>query len=128
MPVCNHLSPHQPIHPQKHTHTRSHTHAVAQPVESCLLATLPEHLNAEVVLGTVQDIPAAVSWVKSTFLFARVYRNPQHYGCAGVHDTGWHRAGMGTRAWARFRFYSNLLEPMSRAGGGVLPPSRCIML
>jgi ATP-dependent DNA helicase HFM1/MER3 len=52
-----------------------------QVVESCLMANLPEHLNAEIVLGTIQDVPQAVAWIKSTFLFTRVRANPQHYGC-----------------------------------------------
>jgi hypothetical protein len=45
------------------------------------MANLPEHLNAEIVLGTIQDVPQAVAWIKSTFLFTRVRANPQHYGC-----------------------------------------------
>lgn len=51
-----------------------------QVVESCLMATLPEHLNAEIVLGTVKDVSQAIAWIRSTFLFTRVRANPQHYG------------------------------------------------
>jgi ATP-dependent DNA helicase HFM1/MER3 len=51
-----------------------------QVVESCLLTNLPEHLNAEIVLGSIQDVAQAVAWIKSTFLFTRVRANPQHYG------------------------------------------------
>jgi hypothetical protein len=51
-----------------------------QVVESCLLSTLPEHLMAEVVLGTVKDVAQAIAWIRSTFLFTRVRANPQHYG------------------------------------------------
>lgn len=39
-----------------------------------------EHLNAEVVLGTVTDLPAAVDWIRSTFLFVRANRHPRQYG------------------------------------------------
>ena len=51
-----------------------------QAVESCLMSNLAEHLNAELVLGTVQDVPGAINWIKSSFLYTRVRSNPQHYG------------------------------------------------
>lgn len=51
-----------------------------QVVESCLLSTLPEHLNAEIMLGTIKDVSQAIAWIRSTFLFTRVRANPQHYG------------------------------------------------
>eukprot|EP00775_Hariotina_reticulata_P011878 gene11878-12022_t len=57
-----------------------------QAVESCLMASLPEHLNAEVVLGTITDVTEAIAWIKSTFLFVRARANPQHYGPATLFD------------------------------------------
>ncbi|KAF8067393.1 MER3 [Scenedesmus sp. PABB004] len=51
-----------------------------QAVESCLASTLAEQLLAEVVLGTVRDVPGAIAWLKSTFLYVRVRSNPGHYG------------------------------------------------
>ncbi|WIA13166.1 hypothetical protein OEZ85_006758 [Tetradesmus obliquus] len=51
-----------------------------QPVESCLMSNLAEHMNAEIVLGTIKDVPGAIQWIKSSFLFTRVRSNPQHYG------------------------------------------------
>lgn len=51
-----------------------------QAVESCLMANLAEHLNAELVLGTIQDVAGAIQWFKSSFLYRRVRSNPQHYG------------------------------------------------
>lgn len=54
--------------------------ACVQAVESCLMSSLPEHLNAEVVLGTISDVAEAIAWLKSTFLFTRIRRNPQRYG------------------------------------------------
>lgn len=54
--------------------------ASLQVVESCLLTNLPEHLLAEVVLGSIQDMAQAITWIRSTFLFTRVRANPQHYG------------------------------------------------
>ena len=40
---------------------------------------LVEHLNAEIVLGTINDYSVALDWLKSTFLYVRVMRNPKHY-------------------------------------------------
>ncbi|KIW93164.1 uncharacterized protein Z519_05769 [Cladophialophora bantiana CBS 173.52] len=48
-------------------------------LESCLHQNLIEHLNAEVVLGTVHDIATAKQWLASTFFYVRLKRNPSHY-------------------------------------------------
>jgi len=50
------------------------------PVESQLIKTLPDHLNAEVVLGTVQNLEEAAEWLSYTFLYIRMLRNPTLYG------------------------------------------------
>ena len=50
-----------------------------QTVESYLHQNLIEHLNAEVVLGTIEEVAVALKWIKSTFLYVRVRRNPSHY-------------------------------------------------
>lgn len=50
------------------------------PVESQLIKTLPNHLNAEVVLGSVQTIEEAVDWLCYTFLYVRMLQNPTLYG------------------------------------------------
>ncbi|KAI8467024.1 MAG: hypothetical protein J3K34DRAFT_47254 [Monoraphidium minutum] len=49
-------------------------------VESCLLEAVGEHLNAEVVLGTVRDVSLAIAWLKTTFLYVRIRTNPGRYG------------------------------------------------
>ena len=41
---------------------------------------LTEHLNAEIVLHTISDISVAVEWLRYTFLYIRVFKNPKHYG------------------------------------------------
>lgn len=51
-------------------------------VESHLNACLLEHLNAEVALGTIANVELALQWLKSTFLWVRVAKNPQRYGLA----------------------------------------------
>lgn len=49
-------------------------------IESSLHKNLMEHLNAEIVLSTITDISVAVEWLKHTFLYIRVMKNPKHYG------------------------------------------------
>ncbi|KAF7715810.1 P-loop containing nucleoside triphosphate hydrolase protein [Penicillium ucsense] len=51
----------------------------SESLESCLHLNLIEHLNAEIGLGIVSDIPTAIKWLSSTFLFVRLRRNPGHY-------------------------------------------------
>ncbi|KAA3671081.1 activating signal cointegrator complex subunit 3 [Paragonimus westermani] len=50
------------------------------PIESSLLSNLNDHLNAEIALGTVTNIDDAVTWLKDTYLFVRLLKNPLHYG------------------------------------------------
>lgn len=49
-------------------------------LESSLHKSLPEHLNSEIVLGAIKDIETARVWLRSTFLFQRIQRNPPYYG------------------------------------------------
>jgi len=49
-------------------------------VESHLLPSLPEFLNAEVVLRTVRTVVQGMIWLKSTFLWQRMRREPGRYG------------------------------------------------
>ncbi|XP_057297127.1 probable ATP-dependent DNA helicase HFM1 [Hydractinia symbiolongicarpus] len=49
-------------------------------IESSLHHHLTEHINAEIVLGTITDIDVAQDWLKSTFLYKRMQENPKHYG------------------------------------------------
>jgi uncharacterized membrane protein YciS (DUF1049 family) len=44
-----------------------------------LLPSIVEHLNAEVVLLTVSDVGLAIDWLKCSFLYVRIKKNPQHY-------------------------------------------------
>jgi pre-mRNA-splicing helicase BRR2 len=50
------------------------------PVESQLIKTLPNHLNAEIALGSIQTIGEAVDWISYTFLYVRMMKNPESYG------------------------------------------------
>ena len=51
-----------------------------QLVESSLHHHLIEHLNAEIVLETITDIPIALRWIEASYLFVRIHKNPENYG------------------------------------------------
>ncbi|CAK9298582.1 unnamed protein product [Gordionus sp. m RMFG-2023] len=53
------------------------------PIESQMIAKLPEALNAEIVLGTVRDAVEARDWLAYTYLYIRMLRNPALYGIDG---------------------------------------------
>lgn len=47
-----------------------------QRIESQLASSIPEHLNAEIALRTIPDIDTAMVWMKSTFFYVRVKKDP----------------------------------------------------
>ena len=53
------------------------------PLESQMLRSLPDNLNAEVVSGAVTSIRDAVNWFSYTYLYIRMLRNPKHYSIPG---------------------------------------------
>ena len=53
------------------------------PVESSLLDVLPDHLNAEVVAGTINTKQEALDYMTWTFFFRRLVQNPSYYGLEG---------------------------------------------
>jgi activating signal cointegrator complex subunit 3 len=46
------------------------------PIESQFIKELPNHLNAEIILGTVTNLHEAVEWLSYTYLYTRMLRNP----------------------------------------------------
>lgn len=58
-------------------------------IESSLHLALSEHLNSEISLGTITNIETAKRWLRSTFLFQRIRRNPKHYGIGKEGDQTW---------------------------------------
>ncbi|NXO69329.1 U520 helicase, partial [Phainopepla nitens] len=50
------------------------------PIESQMVAKLPDMLNAEAVLGNVQNAKDAVNWLGYTYLYIRMLRSPTLYG------------------------------------------------
>ena len=53
-------------------------------LESRLHLNLIDHVNAEIGLGTIQDLPSARKWLMGTFLYVRLQKNPEHYQLAGA--------------------------------------------
>ncbi|XP_055497359.1 probable ATP-dependent DNA helicase HFM1 isoform X1 [Leucoraja erinacea] len=61
----------------------------AYTIESSLHKHLVEHLNAEIILNTITDVNVALEWIRSTFLYIRALKNPNHYGfAAGLDKSG----------------------------------------
>ncbi|WCJ44783.1 U5 small nuclear ribonucleoprotein helicase putative [Euphorbia peplus] len=52
------------------------------PIESQFISKLADQLNAEIVLGTVQNAREACNWLGYTYLYVRMLRNPTLYGLA----------------------------------------------
>ncbi|KAK6148524.1 hypothetical protein DH2020_019436 [Rehmannia glutinosa] len=52
------------------------------PIESQFISKLADQLNAEIVLGTVQNAREACKWLLYTYLWVRMVRNPTLYGLA----------------------------------------------
>ena len=50
------------------------------PVESQMISKLEDVLNSELVLGTIQNMKDAVTWMGYTYLFIRMMRQPALYG------------------------------------------------
>ncbi|KAJ6748412.1 DEXH-BOX ATP-DEPENDENT RNA HELICASE DEXH12-LIKE [Salix purpurea] len=52
------------------------------PIESQFVSKLADQLNAEIVLGSVQNAREACHWLGYTYLYVRMLRNPTLYGLA----------------------------------------------
>ena len=48
-------------------------------VESHLLEHFPEHLNAEISMGSISDVEQSMKWLENSFLYVRIFSNPHHY-------------------------------------------------
>lgn len=49
-------------------------------IESQYIPTIPNHMNAEIVLGTVQTLRDAMEWLGYCYLYVRMLKNPDLYG------------------------------------------------
>lgn len=54
------------------------------PIESQMVSKLPDMMNAEIVLGSIQSVKDAVTWLGYTYLYIRMLRQPTLYGI--THD------------------------------------------
>ena len=52
----------------------------AMPIESNFTKQLADHLNAEIVGGTVTSIKEGATWLTYTYLYTRMLKNPLAYG------------------------------------------------
>ncbi|KAF0701712.1 Aste57867_7878 [Aphanomyces stellatus] len=50
------------------------------PVESQMMSRLADQMNAEIVLGTVQNLHQAATWLGYSYLYVRMLRAPTLYG------------------------------------------------
>ena len=48
-------------------------------LESHLHSNLLEHITSEICLGTIKDVRTAKAWLKNSFFFQRIRKNPTHY-------------------------------------------------
>lgn len=56
------------------------------PVESQLIKALPDHLNAEIEMGSVQSVRQAADWLAYTYLYVRAMREPERYGAPSLQE------------------------------------------
>ncbi|KII88121.1 hypothetical protein PLICRDRAFT_698570 [Plicaturopsis crispa FD-325 SS-3] len=58
-------------------------------LESTLHHTLSEHLNSEIGLGTITSLASAKTWLRESFLFQRIQKNPGHYAMGREEGQTW---------------------------------------
>ena len=58
-------------------------------LESCLHKNLSEHINSEIGLRTIQDLASAKDWLRNSFLFQRIQKNPRHYAIGKQQNQTW---------------------------------------
>ncbi len=56
------------------------------PIESQFITRLADNLNAEIVLGTIQNVRDAVNWLGYTYLYICMLRTPTLYGISVCYD------------------------------------------
>ena len=56
------------------------------PVESSLLSVIPDHLNAEIVSGSIKSRQDCIDYMTWTYLFRRLFLNPTYYNLEGIDE------------------------------------------
>ena len=49
-------------------------------IESHLKPNIVEHINAEIATGIIKDIDTALIWIKNTFMYVRMIKEPSKFG------------------------------------------------
>ena len=57
-----------------------------RPIESQLLAFMREAILAEIVLGNIFNLIETIHFIKATFYYVRLRKNPLHYGFKNIND------------------------------------------
>src|SRR6056297_3177022 len=55
-------------------------------IESRLADDLDAHLNAEIAMGTIEDLDDVMSWLETTFYYQRAQSKPAEYGLDGLRE------------------------------------------
>jgi ATP-dependent DNA helicase HFM1/MER3 len=58
-------------------------------LESSLHRNMLEHMNSEIALGTITNIQTAKDWLRGSFLYQRLQKNPDHYAIQHDASTSW---------------------------------------
>jgi replicative superfamily II helicase len=58
-------------------------------LESSLHLHLDEHLNSEIGLGTITHVTSAKEWLRNSFLWRRLQKNPKHYAIGKNDNETW---------------------------------------
>lgn len=57
------------------------------PVESSLLEVLPDHINAEIVAGTINSKQQFLDYLTWTYFFRRLMKNPRYYNLESLENS-----------------------------------------
>ncbi|KAH7911400.1 hypothetical protein BJ138DRAFT_1238398 [Hygrophoropsis aurantiaca] len=58
-------------------------------LESSLHTNLIEHFNSEIGLGTITDLDGAKEWLRRSFFYCRIQKNPDHYDIGKNAEETW---------------------------------------
>ncbi|KAG9014047.1 Sec63 [Tulasnella sp. JGI-2019a] len=58
-------------------------------IESSLHLNLTEHLNSEIGLGTISDLESAKAWLRNSYFFQRLQKNPARYDVGKLQNQTW---------------------------------------
>ncbi|KAL4233009.1 activating signal cointegrator 1 complex subunit [Mactra antiquata] len=91
------------------------------PVESNLLEVLPDHLNAEIVAGTITSKQDALDYITWTYFFRRLIMNPSYYNLDDTDHNSINRFLSGLVEKALFELESSYCLEIGEDECSVLP-------